>query len=158
MKKLLNIFSSAGVVIIPLLLMYSITLAQPGKGWEEKKEQIETMKIAFITQKLDLTKEEAQKFWPVYNEYRDALDALRKERREKSRSFNGNFDELSEKELTEMADNQIVYRQRELDLMKKYHAEFKGVLPIKKVAMLYRAEEEFRAQMIREMKQRKNYH
>jgi hypothetical protein len=53
-----------------------------------------------------------------------------------------------------MVDKQIIYRQRELDVRKKYHAEFKGVLPVKKVALLYRAEDEFKASVLREFKSR----
>ncbi len=130
-------------------------MAQPPKNQQEKKEHIEQLKISFITQKLDFTRDEAQKFWLVYNEYHDALEALRKERREKFKGYRERFDELSEKEMTELADEQIIHRQRELDLMKKYHAEYKSVLPIKKVAMLYRAEEEFKREVLKEVQNRK---
>lgn len=128
--------------------------AQPEK-FQEKKEHIEALKASFITQKLNLTKEEAQKFWPVYNEYQDAKDALHKEQREEFKNYKDRFDQLSEKELTEFVDKQIIYRQRELDIDKKYHAEFKGTLPIVKVALLYRAEQEFRREVLKEMQNRK---
>ena len=41
------------------------SVAQEGQG----NEKIEQLKIAFITKHLKLTTEEAQKFWPVYNQY-----------------------------------------------------------------------------------------
>jgi len=128
--------------------------AQSG-NFQEKKEHIEALKASFITQKLNLTRDEAQKFWPVYNEYQDAKEALRKERHEEFKKYKETFDSLSEKELTEFVDKQIIYRQRELDIDKKYHAEFKSVLPIKKVAMLYRAEDEFRKEVLKEIQNRK---
>jgi Spy/CpxP family protein refolding chaperone len=61
--------------------------AQKGKAelQGEKKENIEAMKIAFITNKLELSPEEAQKFWPVYNQYNEKLKDLRKKRRQDER-------------------------------------------------------------------------
>ncbi|HXH18219.1 MAG TPA: hypothetical protein VNJ07_03960 [Chitinophagales bacterium] len=142
------------MICILLAASCAAAMAQPPKNQQEKKEKMEQLKIAFITQKLNLTRQEAQKFWPVYNEYHDALDALRKERKEELKNYRTRFDELSEKELTEMVDKQIIYRQRELDLLKKYHAEYKSILPVKKVAMLYRAEDEFKAKVLQEIKDR----
>ena len=107
-----------------------------GERARERKENIETMKIAFITQKLDLTPEEAQRFWPVYNQYTDKLQELRKKRREDNRTAHQNFDQLTDKEVEQSVDNEIIFRQKELDIQKEFHAKFKTVLPIKKVAKL----------------------
>ena len=132
-------------------LLGSGLLAQTqGKEYQNKKDKIEAMKIAFITQKLSLTKEEAQSFWPVYNEFDAEKDKLRMERREQYSNYKTNFEGLSEVEITKLVDSQIIFRQRELDLRKKYHVELKGVLPIKKVAMLYRAEEDFKKELLKE--------
>lgn len=138
-----------------LIILFCLpALAQPPANQQDKKEKIEALKVAFITQKLELTREEAQRFWPVYNEYQDAKDALRKERKDLFRNYSERFDELSEKELTDLVDKQIIYRQRDLDLMKKYHAEYKSILPVKKIALLYRAEDEFKAKVLQEFKSR----
>lgn len=138
-----------------LIVMFSMTtFSQPPAHMQDKKEKIEALKVSFITQKLELTREEAQRFWPVYNEYQDAKDALRKERKDLFKNYNERFDDLSEKELTDLVDKQIIYRQRDLDLMKKYHAEFKSILPVKKIALLYRAEDEFRAKVLQEYRSR----
>lgn len=136
-----------------VLLCLTVGAQPPGHG-PEKRAQIEAMKVSFITQRLNLTREEAQRFWPVYNEYHHALETLRKERKEEMKSYRERFDELSDKELMEMVDKQVIYRQRDLDLMKKYHAEYKSVLPVKKIALLYRAEDEFKAKVLQEIKSR----
>jgi hypothetical protein len=109
-----------------------------------QKENIESLKVAFITNKLDLTPEEAQQFWPVYNQYSDKLQELRKKRRLENKEAKHNFDELSDKEIEQAVDNEITFRQKELDLQKEYHSKFKSILPIKKVAKLYQAEEQFK--------------
>ena len=111
---------------------------------EEKRDNIEAMKIAFITKKLDLTPEEAQQFWPVYNQYKDKVDDLRKKRRQDNKEAKRNFEDMTDKEVEQIVDNEIVFRQKELDIQKEYHAKFKSVLPIKKVAKLYEAEEQFK--------------
>ncbi len=120
-------------------------------GWAQDKSNIKSQKIAFITNKLDLSPEEAQQFWPVYNKADKEMSALKKEHRQKQRAA-GKMNELSDKEVEQMIDAEIAYKQSELDLMKKYHAEYKKVLPVKKVARLYKAEEQFKRELIRRVK------
>lgn len=129
-------------------------MAQHGAKGQERKENIESMKIAFITQKLDLTPAEAQQFWPVYNQYSDKTQELRKKRKQDHRETKQDFDLLSDKEVEQAVDNEIISRQRELDLQKEYHVKFKTVLPIKKVAKLYAAEDQFKIVLLDKLKDR----
>jgi Spy/CpxP family protein refolding chaperone len=138
-----------------LLLSTDITFAQSRGGNQEKKENIEAMKIAFITQKLELTPEEAQQFWPLYNQYSEKTKQLRKKRRQGNREARQqNFDELSDKEVEQLVNDDIANRQKELDLQKEYNEKFKVILPIKKVAKLYAAEEQFKVVLINKLKDR----
>ena len=119
---------------------------------DERRENIETMKIGFITQKLDLTPEEAERFWPVYNQYNNKIQEIRKKRRQDNRDTKQKFDEMSDKEVEAAVDNEIIFRQKELDVQKEYHSKFKTVLPIKKVAKLYAAEEQFKMELLNKLK------
>lgn len=130
-------------------------LAQPGSRMQEKKEQIEAMKIGFITKQLDLTSEEAKNFWPVYNQYQKELDDLRKKRRGDRREAKDDFENMSDKEMEKVVDDEIVFKQSELDIIKKFHTQFKQVLPIKKVARLYRSEEDFKRELLQKLKERR---
>jgi Spy/CpxP family protein refolding chaperone len=144
-------------LLFTLLVSTSSTFAQGrgGNGNQEKRENIEAMKIAFITQKLELTPEEAQQFWPVYNQYSEKTKELRKKRRQGNREARQqNFDELSDKEVEQLVNEDIVNRQKELDLQKEYNEKFKTILPIKKVAKLYAAEEQFKVVLINKLKDR----
>ncbi len=116
-----------------------------------KKEKVEAMRIAFITQKLDLTPEEAQKFWPVYNEFQKKREELNKKRREEYKNMKENIDSLSDKQVEAIVDGEMAFRQKNLDLDKEYHSKFKSTLPIKKVAKLYRAEEQFTHRLLEEI-------
>ncbi len=149
MKKILLIFSVA---------MYSIGFAQqnpPSPPDHPRKEKVEAMKIAFITQKLDITPSEAEKFWPVYNEYQKKKDELRKNRHEEIKSSKGNLDSLSDKQIETFVDGEMAFRQKNLDLDKEYHSKFKSVLPIRKVAKLYRAEDMFARHLLEQISERK---
>ena len=153
-------------IILPLflLLIAASGYTQPqrmrkdaghGPGLEERKENIEAMKIAFLTRKLDLSPEEAKKFWPVYNGFTDETKKLRKNRRENVRDAREDFDKMNDKEVEKLIDGEIVFRQQELDVMKKYHGQFKEVLPMKKVALLYKAEEDFKKELLERIKERR---
>ncbi len=150
------------ILLLAFISLTGIALSQPmgpppkdkpkGEHQGDKKDNIESMKIAFLTTKLDLTPEEAQKFWPVYNQYNDKLQELRKKRRQDEREAKKNFDELSDKEVEQAIDNDLAFRQKELDLQKEYNTKFKSVLPIKKVSKLYATEEQFKRVLLDKLK------
>ena len=122
------------------------------KSHQDRKDDIESMKIAYITKKLDLTPEEAQQFWPVYNQYSDKLNELRKKRREAHKNAKANFEGMTDKDVEAAVDNEMVLRQKELDIQKDYHVKFKAVLPVKKVARLYITEEQFKRVLLDKLK------
>jgi hypothetical protein len=133
---------------ILFLIVSTTVLAQPERGMQHRKGQIEAQKIAYITKELSLSPQEAQAFWPVYNEF----DAKRRELRQtfgKSALLEDkNIDELSDKEAAELADGQLIQSQKLLDLRKEYHSKFKSVLPIKKVLKLYESERGFQKELL----------
>ena len=121
---------------------------------DKKRERIEVQKIAFITKQLDLTPEEAQKFWPVYNQFSDARKQLHKQHKENRKDINN----LSDSEIEQVIDNHIILDQKELDIKKKYHTEFKKVLSNKKIAKLYHSEDQFKRELLKRIREdRKAY-
>jgi hypothetical protein len=142
--------------LIILLIFSGAAIAQesPQKQKKPNKEKIKAMKISFLTNKLDLTPEEAQQFWPIYNEYENKKEALRKEKRMDKRP-KGEDTKLSDDEIDQRMDNYFKIRQKELDLDKEYHAKFKTVIPIKKVGKLYLAQEEFKRELLRKIRNHK---
>lgn len=133
-----------------------VAKAQPGDRAGNRSERMETMKIGFLTQQLHLTSDEAKRFWPVYNQYQDELQALRKNRKDDRQDAKVNFANMSDKEAEKVVDDEIAFRQNELDILKKYHAQFKQVLPIKKVALLYRSEEAFKRELLQRLRDGRN--
>ena len=145
-----------------LMLFVSLTLglnAQPDDapppppGGPPKQEQIEAMKIGYITQKLDLTPDEAQKFWPVYNKFQDEIKAIRESRR---KEMDGkSMETMNDAEVQKFIDNELARRQQEVDLIKKYTGEMKKVLPTRKVALLIQLEEDFKRELLKRMQEKR---
>jgi Spy/CpxP family protein refolding chaperone len=94
---------------------------------EERMQEIKAQKTAYLTQQLDLSPEEAQKFWPVYNQYDKEVEAVRKEMREFHRTMKKDT-EVTEAEASAAIDKEMAGRQKELDIRKKYAAEFKKTI------------------------------
>ncbi|MCB0850541.1 MAG: hypothetical protein KDC20_12430, partial [Bacteroidetes bacterium] len=90
-----------------------VAKAQPGDRAGNRSERMETMKIGFLTQQLHLTSDEAKRFWPVYNQYQDELQALRKNRKDDRQDAKDNFANMSDKEAEKVVDDEIAFRQNE---------------------------------------------
>lgn len=143
-----------------MFLFLTLIITQPqlwaqGKEHEKEGDRIQSVKIAFITEKLNLSSKEASAFWPVYNEYDEQVKKLREKQRESAKAFldkSAPSDTESEKFIAE----QLANRQAESDLLKKYAGEFKKVLPVSKAARLLTLEMAFKQQMLRHMQQRQH--
>src|SRR5690606_12650195 len=119
MKTITHIFTA----IAFLMVSTSAVAQQPGKkeGYSaEKREKIESLKVGFLTEKMQLTTAEAEKFWPVYNKYKAEMKALRQYKRDTPE-----IGSMSDAEAAKFADAKIEQLEKELAVRKKYHAEFK---------------------------------
>src|SRR5690606_5830813 len=107
-------------------------------------------KIEFLTKKLDLSAQEAKVFWPIYNEWQKEQDEFRRERGQKMISFRkiDEIDELSDSEIQNLITNDFVFKQRELNMEKKYYYKLKSSLPIKTIGKFYRAQEAFKRELL----------
>lgn len=135
-------------LIIATLLSLPFFVSAQGPG--DKNNEIETYKIAYITEKLGLSSEEAKVFWPIYNDWQKEQDALRKERFQKMISFRkiNEIEELSDAQVQLLITNDFDMRQRELNLDRKYYNRLKSVLPIKIVGKYFRAQEAFKREIL----------
>lgn len=118
------------------------------------RDRVQTLKIAYITRTLSLTTEEAEKFWPVYNAYSDEMETLKKESRQLQRGVRGKILSMSDKELEKTLDSFMENKKEELEVSLKYHDKFKGVLPVRKVMLLYKAENDFGKKILEEWRER----
>lgn len=139
---------------VALLPAHLVLGQDDGPQDKTKQDKIKSLEIAYIAKQLDLTPEEAQKFWPVYNEYTREVNALIAERKRKVQETRGKLrdDAVAEDAL----DKELGYEKKVLDIRTRYKDRFLKVLPAGKVAMVYRAERDFRNMMIRTIKERRD--
>ncbi len=119
------------------------------------RERLDAYKIAFFTKRLNLTPAEAEKFWPVYNEYQEMKNKIQLERQELNRNFNQNELNMSDKEMTEAGDRFIGLEIREAALAQEFHNKIKTILSPVKVLRLYQAENQYRLQLLKELQERR---
>lgn len=149
--KILTIAICLLFVASPLLAQKPQGKRAPHSNHKEKKEKIKALKTAYITEKLALTTEEAQKFWPVYNEHEKQKEDLRKSMKANFKK-DANIDEMSDEEATKMVNIGIEKREKELDLHKAFIAKLKAILPIKKIAKLNEAEKSFKKELLKKIR------
>lgn len=141
------------VLFLFLIVFVSEAIAQMGMGQRRLHEKIEAQRVAFMTKELDLSVEEAQVFWPVYNEYNEKKHDLMLKHRKK-RINADNLATLSEEELTRVANAEIENMEEMTELRRKYHDQFMEILPVVKVVKLYKAERDFNRKLFRETRGR----
>lgn len=129
------------VLLLVSLLILLPTSAQDKK--DDRREQIKKRKIAFITDEVDLTSEEAEKFWPVYNEMEDKMIGYHKEKRQVHKSLK-NLDDLSDDEAYSKLEELHEIELKELNARKDYLVKFEEILGKKKAVKVYIAEEKFK--------------
>ena len=119
------------IIMIMVLLISTISQAQkPGK------ERIEAMKIGFITKRLSLTAEEAQRFWPVYNRFVDEQEKLRKSTKANLIEELADPSALSNAEAEKALQEMLQFKSNEAELIRKYTNEFKKVISVQKALKL----------------------
>ena len=137
---------------LPILFLFitSMMMAQP--FLKQKKEQIKALKIAFITEELKLTSDEAAKFWPLFNAYDEKQRELRQE---KMRSYmdrldGDGIDKMSDKDATTFLNQMEGTEEEVYQSRKKFVASLKGVLPPIKIIKLKKAEEGFNRKLLKQ--------
>jgi len=139
------------LLVCILALTFQINHAQ-GPGFEDKRERIKSEKIAFLTREMALSPEEAQVFWPVYNDFQSRKDLLNDEKRSINRFFMQNQSNLSEKEAEELGDKLIALQLEEAKLQSDSHKKLKEILPPHKIITLYHAEMKFKNYLLRQLR------
>lgn len=121
---------------------------------QNNAERLNAFKVGFFTKRLNLTSAEAEKFWPVYNEYQERKNKIQQERIALVRNFNANESSMTEKEMTETGDKLAATIGKESELSIEFHEKLKEVLPPAKVIRFYQAETQYKAQLLNELQNR----
>ncbi len=134
-----------------MLLFFSATYAQQGRMGQQRKERIEAFRVAYYTEKLQMTSEESQGFWPLFNQFEDEQQALR----EKYNLQGKKLEFLTDAEVKDYIMNQLEMESEQTKLKKDYILQIMEVLPVRKVAMLQRVNREFKKELLKEIRERR---
>jgi hypothetical protein len=115
--------------------MAQVLIAQPPQG-QKAPPNVEALKIAYLTRQLELTPDEAKKFWPVHDAYQGEIEKLLRENREKK-------------------GDEIEMEEKLLNIRKKYKPEFLKAISEDKFNKMLRAERELRDMIRKEMERRR---
>ncbi len=105
------------------------------------REKIESARIALISERLGLKPEQAEKFWPVYREFVNKRNDLRKE----FRTQRGAVDiaTATEEQKQRLIELRLELKQQELDLEKDYSSRLLNIISSQQILQLRKAEADF---------------
>lgn len=151
-----------GLLLLPVFLALSICgFSQQNNSQNNQsnngnaQQKIESLKMAYLTQQLDLTPKEAQKFWPVYNQYQQEMQKINQEERS-NRKDRSSLKNPNDQQIEQSLDRDFQLRQQALQLRENYRKQFRDVIPPRKVSKLYQSEREFNMKLIQELHRRQH--
>lgn len=140
-------------LVLFILLAPVLLLAQGGRRQhqmqKQNRERIEAHRVAFLTDKLDLSADEAEKFWPVFNAHKEQVEAEQKAFREAHDFEPEDIEAMSEDEAWQFLEAQMAHEQKMLDYRNSFTKELKDILPPQKILMLMDAERDFKMELMR---------
>lgn len=152
--RLKNKTFKMSVLMVTMMIISNSIFSQMGSprgNNQEKREKIKIQKIAFITDNLDLTVEEAEKFWPVYNANENTMNEMRESFKTMFKEKAEDIEGLSNEESKELINAKLEHEQKMLDQRKLFHQDLDKVLPEKKILLLMEAEREFKVALMRNL-------
>ncbi|NNF19037.1 MAG: hypothetical protein HKN61_04620 [Flavobacteriaceae bacterium] len=113
------------------------------------RNKLKALKVAFFTERLSLSAKEAEVFWPLYNEYEEKKESLRE--REKSEIYEKlkNAESISESEAQNLLQQYLELEEQQEELDNEYFNRIAKTITARKTLMMFRAEYEFRRQLIK---------
>ena len=121
---------------------------------ERIKQYLRQQKEALFIDIMDLTPEEAKRFWPLYNEYSEKKEKISSKRQAINNTLRrANIYNTESKEAEALSKEYVDLLTQETSLQQEYHRRFKTVLSPVKVLMIYKAEDEFKLMMLRQREQ-----
>ncbi len=143
------------LLIFTLCLLLCISVKAQNRNNENEK--LKSLKIGFITQKLELTSKEAQGFWPIYNKHQEKIHSHRESLKESRRNIrlNGGFKDISDKNAEELLDKFMEFESKIHQEEMQMYQELKSVLPSKKILILHKTESDFNRKILEQLKKRR---
>ncbi|MCH7408539.1 hypothetical protein MM239_03975 [Belliella sp. DSM 111904] len=143
--------TSRYLLILMMLCFSSLALAQRDQNQRFDKEKFETARVAFITNRLDLKTDQAEKFWPIFNKFNDDRESIMTKLSEISKESEGN---ISENDAKSLINKRLELQEELLKLDQKFMSEVTKVITNKQALALGGISRDFARQIYRMNNQR----
>jgi len=143
--RTMQLFFAVGLILMTLQVQVN--------AQDESFDRMKSIKIAYITERLGLTPQEAEVFWPVYNDFENHKGEIHHNRRKLTEDFMKNQENLSDAEVIKMLDEYTKYNKAESELLIQIDKKFREILPPAKVMKLNIAEVQFRNYLINKFRE-----
>jgi hypothetical protein len=143
--RTIQLFFAVGLILMTLQVQVN--------AQDESFDRMKSIKVAYITERLGLTPQEAEVFWPVYNDFENRKGEIHHNRRKLTEDFMKNQENLSDAEITKILDECLKYNKAESELLILFDKKFREILPPAKVMKLNIAEVQFRNYLINKFRE-----
>lgn len=139
-----------------LIIIFCLTFGASSFAQDrmDRNDKIKALKVAYITDELDLTKAEAEKFWPIYNTFEEKMHELRKEAFEDRKAIN--YETLTDAQADALIQKFKISNTKKNELFNKYVSDLQKVISSKKIVLLKKVEDDFKRKMFEEYKKRRH--
>jgi hypothetical protein len=114
----------------------------PGNSGQGRK--VEAVRESYVGRQLNLTPEEAEKFWPLYRQYHQEITEVRQAKRQNA--LNGSGSDQVKKDL--------YYEEKLVEIKRRYTEQFYKILPDYKVSIIQKSERQFTDELIKQLGER----
>jgi hypothetical protein len=155
MKTIKSIFLTAMVMLMigtmPLMAQTEEDKVESKHDREAMMERIKSAKIAHISKSVELTPEEAEKFWPLYNEFENKRNEITIDLFKRFKGGEEKPKDISDADADKLMSSRFSEEQALLDLKLEYHKKYLEILSASKVLKLYDTEDKFRRGLMERM-------
>ena len=127
--------------VTTLLLVAILGINANAQKTKQNSKKIEALRIAYITEELDLSVEEAQQFWPIFNTYESTKKELNKRKRET----------IQQSIVENTLDELLIIEEDNYNALRSYIDELRDILSDEKIINLMSIEKRFKERLIKRL-------
>lgn len=139
-------------ILVVLFLLFSTTLMYGQR--RPDKEKIKSLKVAYITERLNLTSSEAQEFWPIYNAHEEKMESFREQERNQIYSKLRDMESLSDKESEVLFKDLVALENQKHEANQQFLKDIRKVISAKKTFLLLKTENGFKRRLLQQYRQK----
>ena len=152
--KTINLFRACAFFSVVMLAQNALAQHHGPKDADERAEKIEQLKIAFFTKELDMSTDEAEKFWPIYNELDDKIRKEKKEQKKVAEELRKGISDLSDNDIKSKTNAIFDSEIKLAETRKEYNQKIADVIGYKKAAKLLSLEHRFKRELLNKLTER----